>query len=258
MISTEPKLDATLAEEYRFDDFTVANYRTLLQTAKAHYIFRRYTDPVPQAHSVLWRHDVDWSMHRAYALAKLEAENGVRATYFLWPHSEMYNLLERGVADLARTIHALGHDIGLHLDTAFHGITAESQLDDVISWETGVLERLLACRVDAFSFHNPGVRELGWQRERYGGRINTYAAQFQSGIGYVSDSNGYWRHRRLADVLAYATDAQLQVLTHPEWWTDEPMSPAARIERCIEGRSTANRSFYAALLDRAGRQNIGA
>ncbi len=257
-MSTAASPDAALAERYHFHDFTVANYRTLLRTAQARYVFRRYTDRVPITRSVIWRHDVDWSMHRAHALAKIEAEEGVRATYFLWPHSEMYNLLERSVTELARSILALGHDVGLHLDTAFHGITEESQLDDVIAWECAMLERLLGRRIAAFSFHNPGTLELGCQREQYAGRINTYAAHFQTTIGYVSDSNGYWRHRRLADVLEQATDQQLQVLTHPEWWTDEPMSPASRIERCIAGRALASRTCYDTLLQRADRQNIGA
>ena len=39
----------------------------------------------------LWRHDVDYSPHRALALAKLEAAKGISATYFFQRRSAFYN-----------------------------------------------------------------------------------------------------------------------------------------------------------------------
>jgi hypothetical protein len=43
---------------------------------------------------------------------------------------------------------------------------------------------------------------------------------FRQEVGYCSDSNGYWRVRRLEDVLREAKDERLQVLTHAEWWPE--------------------------------------
>ena len=54
---------------------------------------------------------------------------------------------------------------------------------------------------------------------------------------YVSDSNGYWRFERLPEVLAAGAHERLHVLTHPEWWQEEAMSPRERILRCIAGRA---------------------
>lgn len=247
-----------LATQYHFADFTETSYRALLRQARTHYTFRTFENAVAPERFVIWRHDVDYSMHRARALAAIEAEEGVHATYFVLLHSEMYNLLERPVTQLLREISRYGHTIGLHLDTSYYDVHTEDALDELVSWECSLLERVVERPVNAFAFHNPGVFELQCQRAQYGGRWNAYAARFQGDVGYVSDSNGYWRNRRLADVLSAATDHSLQVLTHPEWWTDVPMSPAERIERCISGRAAANRASYRDLLERSGRHNVGA
>ncbi|KDC30925.1 hypothetical protein L505_0136 [Bordetella bronchiseptica F4563] len=96
------------------------------------------------------------------------------------------------------------------------------------------------------------------QREaRYAGLLNTYSEFFRDQVGYCSDSNGYWRHRRLADVLEQAADHSLQVLTHPGWWVDEAMSPRDRIARCAEGRAAATMRKYDEDLACFGRDNIG-
>lgn len=246
------------ARTYHFGDFTTTAYRELLRRAAATWIFRGFGDARAEERFIIWRHDVDCSMHRAHALARIEAEEGIRSTYFVLPHSEMYNLLEADVTRLVREIAAMGHAIGLHLDTAYHGLQREEALPAVIAWEAALVERVSGQPVTAFSFHNPTAQTLSWQRDQYGPWWNAYAARFQSTVGYVSDSNGYWRHRRLSDVIDAATDHQLQVLTHPEWWTDEVLSPAARIERCIHGRAVATRHRYETLLQRGGRQNVGA
>ncbi len=247
-----------LADSYRFADFTRDNYRSLLRLARRVYTVRGYEETAAGTHSVWWRHDVDYSVHAAYALARIEAEEGVRATYFFRLHSELYNLLEQPVTLLARAIVALGHDVGLHFDSEYYGITTEAALDDAIAWEASILSQILERPMVAMSFHQPSAFLLGCQRERYGGLVNTYSARFQHDMGYVSDSNGYWRHRRLEDVLTAANESQLQVLTHPEWWTEVSMSPAARIQRCIVGRAASMRAYYRDDMIRAGRLNVGA
>ena len=86
--------------------------------------------------------------------------------------------------------------------------------------------------------------------------VNAYGARSASATSYVSDSNGYWRHSRLPDVLAEGEAERLHVLTHPEWWQPQPMSPRERLERCIEGRSAAVRDWYDGLLESEGRDNV--
>lgn len=68
------------------------------------------------APNVLWLHDVDMSPRRALALARLEADEGITATYFVMPSSAFYNLFEREVREPFEAVAALGHRLGLHFD----------------------------------------------------------------------------------------------------------------------------------------------
>jgi len=79
---------------------------------------------------------------------------------------------------------------------------------------------------------------------------------FKQHYGCRSDSNGYWRFRRLREVLEVADDEKLHVLIHPSWWVPEPMSPRTRITRCIEGRVAKIARRYDQFLLEMGRENV--
>lgn len=248
--------DIIKADPYHFADFTRDNYRHLLQLAQQSYAFRSYTNFNPQERFVLWRHDVDFSPHGARRLAKIEAEEGIVTTFFFHLHSEFYNLLEQEISDCVRYIIAMGHSIGLHFDTHYYKIQHVEELEQVLQFEKGLLEEIFKQEIRVFSFHNTTPFTMSCQQWQYAGMINTYAEYFQTQVGYCSDSNGYWRFRRLQDVLEMAEDERLQVLTHPAWWIPEPMSPRARVTRCIEGRAIRQHEWYDKLLAHLGRENV--
>ena len=87
--------------------------------------------------------------------------------------------------------------------------------------------------------------------------LHAGARSIRDGYAYVSDSNGYWRFERLAEVVAAGAHERLHVLTHPEWWQQQAMSPRERILRCIDGRGRAAEATYDALLADNGRVNVG-
>jgi hypothetical protein len=243
-----------VSSDWHFDDFTEASYRAIVAAARERYAFEPFGTAADGPH-VLWRHDVDYSIHRAAALARIEAELGVRATYFVLLHSDLYNVLEPSVHMLLREIAALGHWIGLHYDPGFH---ASGALDEKAAWERRVLAEALAVPVDAVSLHNPSVSGTeGLDAEKLGGMLHAGARSLRDAYVYVSDSNGYWRFERLPDVLAAGAHERLHVLTHPEWWQDQPMSPRERILRCIEGRGRAAQATYDDLLATNSRVNVG-
>ena len=98
------------------NDFTEQAFRELLGKLKAEgYRFVGYGD-AGEGRRVIWRHDVDFSMHRASALAEIEAQEAVIATYFVNPRSTFYNVLEPAIMELVRRIAGLGHEIGLHFE----------------------------------------------------------------------------------------------------------------------------------------------
>ena len=150
----------------------------------------------------------------------------------------------------------MGHHIGLHFDAAFHVVSDAAQLSSLVRDEADLLHNTFGTRPVAFSFHNPVETHLRFDHEIYGGLVNCYSRRFKTEVPYCSDSNGYWRFRRLRDVLASGSDVCLQVLTHPGWWMDVPMPPRHRVFRSAFGRAHAAISLYDSAIAAHGRENF--
>ncbi len=245
-----------IQELFHFSDFTTDHYRLLLREAKKNYQFSFYDRIDKDASFILWRHDLDFSIQRAYRIAQIEKEVGVASTYFVHLHNEYYNLFEKEISSLISKISEMGHQIGLHFDTHYYNIDNEDKLEEKLHLEKEILKGIFGLEVKAFSFHNTTQFTMGCQKWTYAGLINTYAEFFQKNVEYCSDSNGYWRFKRLHDVITKGNSQQLQILTHPEWWQEEIMSPWQRIQRCIDGRAENNKNYYREHLRKVGMKNI--
>ena len=233
-------------------DFTEQAYRALVKQAKQRYEFLPFDRAAPADNGVLWRHDIDMSVHRALALAKIEHDEGVRATYFVHLHSRFYNALEDAIVERLRAIVALGHDLGVHFDSRF--LTGAGTIEQAVAAERVTIEQACGAKLTAVSFHDPDVTTVADAAE-IAGLVNAYGKSLRERFEYASDSNGYWRFKPLSDVLATA-GPRLQVLTHPEWWVPEPMPPRARVMRAIEGRAAYLAAKYDAAMKDVGRDNI--
>jgi hypothetical protein len=244
------------SEKYHFNDFTTENYRQLIRLAKKNYTFRGFYDFNPEERFILWRHDIDFSVHRAAKLAQVEFEEGIRSTYYLLLHSEFYNLLEKEITDLVFNIIRAGHDIGLHFDAGYYNIQNEDLLEQKLNDERNLIQSVFNVPVKSFCFHITNDFTLSCNKPEYAGLVNAFSEFFQKQIPYCSDSNGYWRYRRLEDVLAKAEDKNLQVLTHPGLWQDEVMSPKQRVYRSADLRSEKMKKWYDDVLKKNGRENI--
>jgi len=176
-------------------EFSVAHYRELLRAAKAGgYRFAGFDAP-PEPGVVILRHDVDLSLPAAVALAEVEADEGVFATYFLMTRSVFYNLASKeGVAAIER-LRALGHRVAHH--AVWPDVDLDERFDRVVAW------------------HNP---EPEYMQAEIEGAVNVMRAPFFDPGHYRSDSNQHWRHGCPHGELAAAGFAWLQLLTHPEIW----------------------------------------
>jgi hypothetical protein len=150
----------------------------------------------------------------------------------------------------------LGHNIGLHFDCHYYDIKNEKELEAKLEFEKDLLEKLFNTKIKVFSFHNTTEEILSYNKDSYCGMINTYNRFFREKTGYCSDSNGYWRFKRLEDELKDTKNKTLQVLTHPAWWQEEILSPKQRIWRCIDGRAEKTKKNYNDTLSSMGRENI--
>lgn len=235
-------------------DFTESAYRALVRQAKSRYAFLAFREAAAAGAGVLWRHDIDMSVHRALALAKIEQAEGVRATYFVYLHSRFYNALEDAIVERLQGILALGHDIGLHFDSRF--VPAGTDLAAAVDAERRVIESATGSRVTALSFHDPDAPGVTIsEADTIAGLVNAYGESLRARFEYGSDSNGYWRFTPLPELIARGGE-RLQVLTHPEWWVPEPMPPRARVVRAIEGRAAYMAAKYDAAMQDVGRDNI--
>lgn len=188
--------------------------------------FRSYGDELT-AGDVLLRHDVDLSPERALEVAHIEADLGVRATYFFLCSAPLYNPLDHPIRDVIGRIEALGHDVGLHFSTHQYWGSDDRPDDDAvrarIDAERAVLSAVAADPVEAVSFHIPPEWVL---RRTFDGIESTYEPRFFSEIGYYGDSNGRWR-REAPRVDEFSE--KVQVLTHPGLWGDDDASFEARV-----------------------------
>lgn len=225
----------TNREKYRFDDFTLSNYRRMLELALTQgFQFIGYTDDfVLDRKDVLWRHDVEFEPDIALKMAGMEHDVGVKATYFFQLHCPYYNLFDEHYSKIFCQIKELGHHVGLHFDCRYWGISDESQLKDYIELDCAYFEKNFGVKLNAFSFHNTTPFTQSCLDYKYGGLINVYSSYFKEHYNYCGDSLGYWRFDRLEEVLKDEKVCHLQALTHDANWSEEVMSPRKRFMKAM-------------------------
>ena len=95
-------------------DFTLKTYRCLLSSIQeagyAFYTFEDWCDGKARGRYVILRHDVDLKANNSLATAGIEAEMGIRATYYfrIVPQSNQPAVI--------KAIAKLGHEIGYHYE----------------------------------------------------------------------------------------------------------------------------------------------
>ena len=242
-------------KDYNIEDFTVEHYKDLLLVASQRYKFVGYDYSLKSSGYILWRHDVDVSLNRAFRLAEIESNLGLKATYFINIASEFYNIFEKEQHKLLLDIIELGHDIGVHFDSSLYNIKCHSDLSLHLSNQSKLLYSLTGKHCHSFSFHNPRGIDFEFEDHDYAGLVNCYSESFKNNIGYCSDSNGYWRHQRLYDFLQTTTFSSLQVLTHPACWQESSMFHRNRIFNSIYSRAHKCMRLYDNALLNDGREN---
>jgi len=248
----------TNREIYKFDEFTHSYYSGMIAAVGERYRFISYDQYLATVETpfVIWRHDVDFSIHEALNLARIEHAQNLKATYFLLLHSEFYNIFEKSISEMISVIINLGHHIALHFDPSFYGIMDEAGLEENLRFESGIIEHIFGVDVTVFSFHNPTEEILKFDKWSYAGMINTYADELKKNVAYCSDSNGYWRFLGLTELINDRHPEKLQVLTHPEWWTEKVLSPKDKVWRCLDKRAEKNKQQYIDNLAFFGRSII--
>ncbi|MBN1555052.1 MAG: hypothetical protein JXA11_09915 [Phycisphaerae bacterium] len=214
----------------RLQDFSLEEYRALLRRVcdgRQTLPFGDFAHPsegmamrdggaAPERFVIL-RHDVDFSPQCALRLAKVEAELGLRATYFFLLTSDLYNLLSPPMREIPRRIVELGHEVGLHYDVPV--LTDAPDPREALGKQCTLLAELTGRPIRSMSMHNPGWNGADPFRDDTE-MINAYDPAFTRDIAYYSDSCGAWRDETHAVLTAGEIPPRLQLLIHPIYWGD--------------------------------------
>ena len=166
------------------------------------------------------RHDIDFDVVAARVIAELEAEEGVRATYFFLIRTEHYNfLLPESTAAVERIL-GLGHHLGLHFDCAAYPPQFDRpQLAAACHKEAALLSKYFGTAVEIVSYHRPSSIVLTGDPELSAPLPHTYMARFTKEMRYCSDSRGEWRYGDPRMTPEYAAGLPMHILIHPIWWS---------------------------------------
>lgn len=204
--------------------FTIAHYRELIETALTiGYRFATFKEheTLQAKRLFLMRHDIDFSVDNAVNFARIEAELGIRATYFVRVHARHYNPFEYHTYKKLREIEALGHEMGLHYETGFADAVGEDPAR-MVRREKAIVETLLDHPIVSAAAHLPaksGRTVDDTNLVSFGLRYEAYTKRFLEGFKYLSDSNGRWREGCLCGHLGQHD--RLCVLIHPFWWFEK-------------------------------------
>lgn len=185
-------------------NFSLNHYfKTLYDYIDAGYVI--IPDSKVQRHIHL-RHDVDLSLSYALELAKEEQKRDISATYYIMPHSSLYNAQSPEGMDQIREIHNLGHKIGLHIDTRCHLSNDFHTLSLIVGERVGDWRRHLVNVTPEFTIPEP--RPEGYK--------------------YLSDSAMNFREGCFCNHVGKYD--KIELLTHPEWWMVSPTAKRTKFE----------------------------
>lgn len=208
--------------------FSYADYEEIIRIIKETGRSMKYQEAIKSDSFVIMRHDVEYSVERAYELAKVEKNMDFTSTYFFQWTNNTYNILSKKNMELIREMREWGHQIGLHF--ALNGLTDMEQIRKQIIKEMNMLEEMFGFTFDTFSFHRP-TKEVLREDIKLSGILNAYQDEFFTfaenvteetpvRVKYMSDANHIWRYGYpdRANITGYD---KVQILTHPFAWCRE-------------------------------------
>lgn len=224
--------------------FTLVEYRSLIRFAKERYTFCLF-DVFDGDRKIIWRHDLEYSLHEMQKLAAIDGEEGIGSIVFVQLRSPFYNAFSSYAKRLVADWVSSGLTIGLHFDWEFFR-------DDLVNIEAHLrserekLEELSGTAITTFSYHSPSDLILRYDQDM-AGMINAYHQRFMThhnNTRYISDSNGRWRDKNLREVLGDREITKLQVNLHDTWWTDERIPQIAKLDKAFLADAAWKSRFY--------------
>lgn len=212
------------------EDCCYKTYKRILRDIKETGVYCDYKDVLDQGREkwLILRHDIEFSIDRAYELSKVESEEGICSSWFVQITNNAYNAFSEKNIELLRDMHYRGHHIGLHYHRSNSMNGNLEDLKEDIVYQAEVLSKMLNLPIDRFSFHRPLREHLAADLE-IPGLINAYGHNFfiltddtdkPLEIKYIADSNHQWKYG-LATKEYFSQYDKIQLLVHPLSWSQD-------------------------------------
>lgn len=206
--------------------FSFDDYKEIIRIIQSTGLQADYKEALNRDKFIIMRHDVEYSVERAYALSKVERSMDFTSTYFFQWTNNSYNILSRRNMDMIKDMHERGHNIGLHF--ALNGLTDMQMIRKRIVQEMDILSEMFGFKVDEFSVHRPS-KDVLRENIKLPGLVNAYQDDFFTfgenitedtpvQVKYMSDANHIWRYGYPDEQNILGHD-KVQILTHPFAWT---------------------------------------
>ncbi len=218
--------------------FTTENYISTLKKYKETHKFSFFNNC--SSNDIILRHDIDFSLHDALRIAKIENTLEIKSTYFILLHSELYNPFGSVSSKKIIDILELGHQIALHYDEKFFH-QSHVDISDGIKKEIDILEQHFDTKINAVVRHNPSISGKKIPVNLPSGVLDAMSDNFTLKRKYISDSVRYWRETQGHLFCSDENDfSELQILTHPALWTDKVLSREEALLRIMNNIQNSN------------------
>ena len=206
--------------------FSYDDYREIISIIKSTGRHCSYAEALGKDNFVIMRHDVEYSVERAYQMAKVEQSMDFVSTFFFQWTNNTYNILSRRNMDMIKDMHERGQHIGLHF--ALNGMTDMQQIRKRIQMEIDILSEMFGFEITEFSIHRPS-KDVLRENIKLDGILNAYQDDFFTfadkinestalTVKYMSDANHIWRYGYPDEANITGYD-KVQILVHPFAWS---------------------------------------
>ena len=224
--------------------FSYSDYKEIINIIKESGRGCNFRQDQARDKFIIMRHDVEFSVDRAFALSKLELSMDFTSTYFFQWTNNSYNILSKKNMDMIKYMHERGHVIGLHF--ALNGLTDMELVRKKILQEIHVLSEMIGVEITEFSIHRPSADVLR-ENIKFPGIINAYQDEFFTfsenvtestplHVKYISDAKHRWNYGT-PDAATLLENDRVQILTHPYSWTKKGYDNLENFRTLIQERN---------------------
>lgn len=186
-----------------------------------------YREALGMSSFIVMRHDVEFSLDRAYVLSQIESELDFKSTYFVQLTNNSYNALSKQSIDMMRDMAYRGHEIGLHYH--LNGEKDALAVRDGVRDQLRIMSEMVGMPITTYSFHRP-KKDTYYYDIRIDGTINAYSSEFFTyaenvtedtplEVKYIADSKHRWNYG-YPDYETLMKYPKIQLLLHPFSWTE--------------------------------------